>query len=78
MKIYLSSTYTDLKQHRARLANALRKARYEVVMMEEYVARDVRVEFACTGDVVACDTYVGLFAWRQGYVPVVATPNARR
>lgn len=75
MKIYLSSTYTDLKQHRARLSNALRKARYEVVMMEEYAARDARVEFACAGDVVACDTYVGLFAWRHGYVPEEANPQ---
>jgi len=69
MKVYLSSTYADLKQHRATLARALRKAQYDVVMMEEYVARDARVEFACTGDVVACDTYLGLFAWRHGCVP---------
>lgn len=75
MKVYLSSTYVDLKQHRATLARALRKARYDVVMMEEYVARDARVEFACTGDVVACDTYIGLFAWRHGYVPSDGNPD---
>jgi hypothetical protein len=75
VKVYLSSTYVDLKQHCASLARALRKARYEVVMMEEYVARDARVEFACTGDVVACDTYVGLFAWRHGYVPPDDNPD---
>ena len=38
-------------------------------MMEEYVARDALVEFACQGDVVGCDVYVGLFAWRYGCVP---------
>lgn len=76
MKVYLSSTYIDLKQHRASLARALRKARYDVVMMEEYVARDARVEFACTGDVVECDTYVGLVAWRHGYVPSDDNPGA--
>jgi hypothetical protein len=75
MKIYLSSTYVDLKQHRASLAKALRKARYEVMLMEEYSARDARVEFACAGDVVACDTYVGLFAWRHGYVPADGNPG---
>jgi hypothetical protein len=75
MKIYLSSTYTDLKQHRATLAHALRKARYEVVMMDECIARDARVEFACAGDVVACDTYAGLFAWRHGYVPEDDNPE---
>jgi len=35
MKLYLSSTYIDLKRHRAALARALRKSGYEVVMMEE-------------------------------------------
>ncbi|TVL98065.1 MAG: hypothetical protein CV087_21695 [Candidatus Brocadia sp. WS118] len=75
MKIYLSSTYIDLKRHRATLARALRKAGYEVVMMEEYVARDQRVEFACQGDVVACDVYVGIFAWRYGHIPDDANPK---
>lgn len=75
MKVYLSSTYTDLKHHRATLARALRKARYDVVMMEEYAARDARVEFACAGDVATCDTYVGLVAWRHGYVPSENNPD---
>jgi len=69
MKVYLSSTYLDLKRHRAIVARALRKAGYDVVMMEEYVARDERVEFACRGDVIGCDVYVGVFAWRHGHVP---------
>lgn len=75
MKIYLSSTYLDLASHRAVVAKALRKARYDVVMMEEYVARDARVEFACRGDVAGCDAYVGVFAWRYGYVPEDDNPG---
>jgi hypothetical protein len=69
MKVYLSSTYLDLQRHRKAVALALRKAQYQVTMMEEYAARDERVEFACQGDVARCDTYVGIFAWRYGYVP---------
>lgn len=46
MKTYLSSTYQDLKDYRSALALSLRKAKYEFVMMEEYVARDALVEFA--------------------------------
>lgn len=75
MKLYLSSTYIDLKRHRAVLGCALRKSGYEVVMMEEYVARDQRVEFACKGDVVACDVYIGVFAWRYGHIPSDANPE---
>ena len=69
MKVYLSSTFNDLRRHRAIVGRALRKARYEVVMMEEYVARDEIVEFACQGDVTTCDVYVGIFAWRIGHIP---------
>jgi hypothetical protein len=51
MKLYLSSTYKDLKDHRAFVAEYLRKNQHQVIMMEEYVARDQLVEFACQGDV---------------------------
>jgi hypothetical protein len=74
MKVYLSSTYLDLKRHRKAVATALRKAQYDVVMMEEYAARDSVVEFACQGDVVACEAYVGVFAWRYGHVPEDKNP----
>jgi len=77
MKIYLSSTYRDLKDHRSMLALAMRKAQYDVMMMEEYVARDQLVEFACQGDVVSCDLYVGLFAWRYGHIPEDNNPAGR-
>jgi hypothetical protein len=69
MKIYLSSTFIDLAKYRTYLGVVLRKAGYDVAMMEEYVSRDERVEFACMGDVVECDVYVGIFAWRYGYIP---------
>jgi hypothetical protein len=75
MKVYLSSTYNDLKRHREIVGRALRKSGYEVVMMEEYVARDQQVEFACMGDVVSCDIYIGFFAWRYGHIPSDTNPN---
>ena len=75
MQVYLSSTYLDLRQHRATVGRALRKAGHRVVMMEEYVARDKRVEFACKGDVAACDIYVGIFAWRYGHIPKDHNPK---
>jgi hypothetical protein len=75
MKIYLSSTYVDLKRHRAVVARALRKARYDVVIMEEYAARNARVESACQGDVIACDIYAGIFAWRYGHIPTDDNPD---
>jgi hypothetical protein len=67
----------DLRTYRRNLALSLRKAQYDVLMMEEYVARDSVVEFACRGDVLSCDAYVGLFAWRYGYVPETDNPDMK-
>ena len=36
-KIYLSSTYSDLKEHREAVYRALRKMRHDVIAMEDYV-----------------------------------------
>lgn len=77
MNLYLSSTYKDLKDYRKFVAEYLRKNEHEVVMMEEYVARDQLVEFACQGDVAKCDVYIGIFAWRHGHVPVDNNPHGK-
>jgi hypothetical protein len=73
------SEYKDLLNHRIvnPVALALGKAEYEVVMMEEYPARNAIVEFACKGDVAACDAYVGIFAWRYGHVPKDNNPERK-
>jgi formylglycine-generating enzyme required for sulfatase activity len=67
--IYLSSTYEDLKEYRAAVFEALRKAGYEVLAMEDYLATDRRPVDKCLADVAQADIYVGLFAFRYGYVP---------
>jgi hypothetical protein len=68
-RIYISSTYSDLVEAREAVYGALRKMRHEVVAMEDYVAADQRPLDKCLADVAACDIYVGIFAWRYGYVP---------
>jgi hypothetical protein len=37
--------------------------------METYVAEPERPLDKCLADVAACDLYIGVFAWRYGYVP---------
>ena len=37
--------------------------------METYVAEPRRPVDKCLNDVAACDLYIGVFAWRYGYVP---------
>ena len=67
--IYLSSTYEDLKDYRSAVVQALRQAGYEVKAMEDYVAADKRPVDKCLSDVAEADIYVGVFAFRYGYVP---------
>jgi len=84
MRIYLSSTYTDLVEHRAAVARLLRQMGHEVIGMEEYVAEGSRPLDRCLKDVDSAAIYVGIFAWRYGYAPpsptvspgdpVIATP----
>ena len=45
--IYLSSTYEDLKDYRRVVFEALRKAGYTVIGMEDYVATDQRPVEKC-------------------------------
>ncbi len=74
-KVYVSSTFIDLKDCRARVNLALSKVGHEDVAMEYYVAGSERPVERCLADVEACDLYVGLFAWRYGYVPAKDNPD---
>ena len=40
MKVYVSSTYSDLVDYRKAVYDALRRLRYDVLAMEDYVATD--------------------------------------
>ncbi len=68
-KIYISSTFEDLKDFRAAAYHRLRQMRHDVISMEDYTAGDRRPLDQCLADVAACELYVGIFAWRYGYIP---------
>lgn len=68
-RIYVSSTFKDLKDCREKVRVALRQMSHEDIAMEYYVAEDKRPLYKCLEDVSSCDLYIGIFAWRYGYVP---------
>lgn len=76
-QVYVSSTFSDLEQHRAHLKLALEKAGYDVECMERYPAFDERPADKCLADVAACDIYVVLVALRYGYVPADDNPDSK-
>jgi hypothetical protein len=75
MKVYLSSTFRDLQKHRDRTYRQLRRLRHDVISMEDGVAAHQRPLEQCLADVRAADVYVGLFAWRYGYIPREGNPD---
>jgi len=68
-KIYISSTFEDLKDHREAVYKTLRQWGQDVISMEDDVASDARPLDQCLENIFRCDVYIGLFAWRYGYVP---------
>ena len=69
MKVYVSSTFVDLKDYRAAAIRILRQLGHEVVAMEDYVADSAIPLERVLEDVQSCEVYVGIFAWRYGYIP---------
>ncbi len=74
---YISSTYKDLIEYRTEVHSALSKMGYHVKCMEDYVAKDERTDDRCKQDAATCDFYIGVFAWRYGYVPLENNPDER-
>ena len=74
-RIYISSTYKDLKAHREVVYRTLRQLGHDVIAMEDYVATDVRPLDKCLQDVTACDLYVGIFAFAYGHIPATDNPD---
>jgi tetratricopeptide (TPR) repeat protein len=76
-KAYISSTFDDLRTERERVSTKLRSLQIQVVGMEDYTAEDAQPLDACLRDVAECDIYVGIFAWRYGYIPKDGNPEMR-
>src|SRR6516225_6601309 len=68
-RVYVSSTFEDLREYRAKVRLVLQQLRHVDVAMETYVAEPERPLEKCLEDVAASDLYAGIFAWRYGYVP---------
>lgn len=67
--VYISATYQDLVNYREAVARTLRQMNKVVVSMEDYTASDTRPLDRCLSDVEQCDLYIGIFAWRYGFIP---------
>ncbi len=74
-RVYVSSTYMDLVEHRAVVKAALERAQFDVECMEKYPAFDERPQDKCLEDVAQCDYYVLILALRYGFQPPKDNPK---
>jgi len=69
MKVFLSSTYTDLIEHRKAAHDALEKLAVQVIWMEAFGARPEESTQACLKEVEESDLFIGIYAHRYGFIP---------
>jgi hypothetical protein len=68
-KVYVSSTFRDLRTCRQHVTEAVRLLRNQDVAMENYGAEPQPPLDKCLKDVAACDVYIGIFGRRLGWMP---------
>lgn len=69
-RIFVSSTYLDLKDYRHYVSSTIRQMGHDDIAMEYFVAEDQRPLKKCLAALEQADLYVGIFAWRYGYIPM--------
>jgi hypothetical protein len=69
MRIFVSSSFEDLRDHRAAVIRVLRQLGHEVLAMEDLTAASAAPLSKVLDMVDRSEAYVGIFAWRYGYVP---------
>jgi hypothetical protein len=68
-KAFVSSTFIDLKDHRAHVINSLRNAGFFVDPMENWTAESDEPKKFSQDRLDGCDLCILLVAFRRGYVP---------
>lgn len=69
MKVFLSSTFRDLAQHRKAATEAIERLGLQGSRMEVFGARPEEPMDACLNEIDESDIFVGIYAHRYGYVP---------
>ncbi|MBN2090273.1 DUF4062 domain-containing protein [candidate division KSB1 bacterium] len=68
-KVYISSTYKDLSEQRKLAAQVALEMSLLPIAMEDYSSTEEKPVDKCCNDVKCCDIFIGIYAFRYGYVP---------
>lgn len=69
MKVFVSSTYSDLVEHRAAVNEVLQRMTLRFAAMEFFGSRADEAVPACKKEIHQCDILIGIYAWRYGWQP---------
>lgn len=75
VKIFVSSTYADLADHRAAVSEVLSRMRLDYSAMEYFGSRTDEALPACRSEIDQCDFLIGIYAWRYGWQPASDQPS---
>jgi hypothetical protein len=74
-RVFVSSTYLDLKDHRAVVDATLNQMGHSFRGMEYIGSRPYEPKRACFNEIGNCDIFVGIYAHRYGWIPRGATTS---
>lgn len=67
MRIFVSSTYIDLVQHRSAVNEILLRMKGQIVAMEYFGSHGDEASSVCFDEISKCDILVEIYAWRYGW-----------
>jgi hypothetical protein len=69
MKVFVSSTYIDLKEHRQAVDEIVNRLSLQFRGMEYFGSRPFEPEKVCFDEIAQCQIFIGIYAHRYGYIP---------
>ncbi|MCZ6676345.1 MAG: DUF4062 domain-containing protein, partial [Candidatus Poribacteria bacterium] len=69
MKIFISSTFVDLKDYRNKAAETVIQYKCQVLAMEYFGAQPEEPKTVCDREIEECEIFIGIYAHRYGFMP---------
>ncbi len=69
MKVFISSTYRDLIEHRRAVIDILLRLKVQPIAMEFFGADPNEPKQVCADEIQDCSLFIGIYAHRYGFIP---------
>lgn len=69
MKIFVSSTYDDLREHRKAVDEIINRLCQQFRGMEYFGSRPFEPKHTCFSEIDQCHAFIGIYAHRYGWIP---------